>query len=141
VEGRLNRGEGGGTDVMQLHGYEFFSDLVAEQYINTTYSVNAAHAPPLLFPPNHADRVVRYVVDIEARTQRLVRQWQNVSRVRFTEVSLEDIAGNTNQSGELLKLLDLVPTSALEAMSRRNSNKKKASNCSMCSSLPLTACR
>eukprot|EP00727_Mastigamoeba_balamuthi_P009052 m51a1_g477 hypothetical protein (523) ;mRNA; r:199887-201727 len=116
------------SHLMQLHGYEFLSDLVAEMYINTTWSVNAAHRPPVLWPQSHADRILRYVTDIEARTQRLVSQYESSPRVRFTEVWLEDIVLK-DRAEALLRSLDLELADPLASVLEKNVNKKKFWGC------------
>lgn len=91
----------------ELVGYEFAEDLTAENFINTTYSVNAVHDPPILFPLSHANRVIRYLVDIEARTQKFIDEYNKNRRVNIIETTEEDLSTNILTAASIIKRLNL----------------------------------
>lgn len=110
--------------------YDFVGDLVAEQYINTTFSVNGVHKPAVPFPMDHATRVMRYIVDIEARTQKLYNEYKDSPRVHFLNSTLDEIINNPEHVEWLIKSLDLgyVKDSARKATAS-NLNRKRVSRC------------
>lgn len=91
----------------ELVGYEFAEDLTAENFINTTYSVNAVHNPQIIFPLSHANRVVRYLVDIEARTQKFAEEYYRHRRVNIIETTEEDLSTNILTAASIIKRLNL----------------------------------
>lgn len=110
--------------------YDFVGDLVAEQYINTTFSVNGVHKPAMPFPIDHATRVMRYIVDIEARTQKLYNEYKDSPRVHFLNSTLDEIIHSPEHVEWLIKSLDLSYSKegANKAVAK-NFNKKRVSRC------------
>lgn len=81
---------------------------------NTTHSVNALHAPPLFFPPDAFELLLRYAIDIELRAQALLARAGTAGalpRVRLLEFNLKDI-NTTAGAAKLLGDLGLEPTEA-----------------------------
>lgn len=110
--------------------YDFVGDLVAEQYINTTFSVNGVHKPAIPFPIDHATRVMRYIVDIEARTQKLYNEYKDSPRVHFLNSTLDEIIHDPKHVEWLINSLDLSYSKegATKAVAK-NFNKKRVSRC------------
>lgn len=110
--------------------YDFVGDLVAEQYINTTFSVNGAHTPAMPFPIDHATRVMRYIVDIEARTQRLYNQYKDSHKVHFVNSTLDEIINDPASIERMLTDMDLsYNKESVSKIISRNYNKKRVSRC------------
>lgn len=111
--------------------YDFIGDLVAEQYINTTFSVNGVHKPEMPFPIDHATRVMRYIMDIEARTQKLYNEYKDSPRVHFLNSTLDEIINEPEHVEWLIKSLDLtyIKDEAKKAVVK-NLNRKRVSRCS-----------
>lgn len=84
-------------------------DIRSDEY-NTTHSVNGEHKPPLFFPPDAFERLLRYAIDIELRTQKLIEYARTDSTtLRVLEVNLKDI-NTTEGANKLFSDLNLEPT-------------------------------
>ena len=81
---------------------------------NTTLSVNAVHRPPLFFTPTAFERLLRYAIDIELRTQAFITRIATVPNVRVTEVSLGDI----NTTAGVARLFEELGIEATEKTER-----------------------
>lgn len=86
-------------------------EKIQEDEYNTTHSVNSLYTPPIYFPLNAWDRMMRYVVDMELRTQKFIKDTESMSNVRVTEVNLQDI-NTTKGVTNMFSKLGLSATSA-----------------------------
>lgn len=73
-------------------------EKIQEDEYNTTFSVNSLYSPPSYFPLNAWDRMMRYAIDIELRTQKFIKDTASKPNVRVTEINLQDI--NTTKGAE-----------------------------------------
>ena len=80
---------------------------------NTTHSVNGRHTPPLFFPPDAFELLLRYAIDVELRAQALIEHAAAgaLPHVRLLEFNLKDI-NTTAGAAKLLGDLGLEPTEA-----------------------------
>lgn len=84
-------------------------EKIREDEYNTTYSVNSLYSPPIYFPLNAWDRMMRYAIDIELRTQKFIKDTAKMPNVRVTEVNLQDI-NTTKGATNMFAKLGLTPT-------------------------------